>query len=322
MFEKMNSSWVGAVSALSLFLAAPLALAQDYPSKPIRFVVSSTPGTTVDNLARTLANDMSKTLGQPIVVDNKTGAGQVIGVEAVAKAAPDGYTVGIIGVDGIAMMPLSYKNMRFDPLKDVVPLATIAESRYVLASPLGRPWKTFPEFIAHAKANPGKLNYGSSAAQVRIGVLMIMQRNDLDMVHIPYAAGGTYINSLPAGTIDAGLIGEGIAVSLNARLTILGLSGAKRAASFPDVPTFTELGLPKLYGPSYSMNLPTGVPTAIRDKLNAALEAALRKPDVRSTLNKYALEVNYEGPEAARATLADRAKLYADFAKSANIAPE
>ena len=302
--------------------AAMPALAQDYPNKPVRVIVASAPGTTVDQLARLVTTEMGKVLGQPMVIENRSGAGQVIGVEAMAKAPHDGYSIGVLGVDGVALMPLSFKNLRFDPLKDVPPIASLAESRYVLTGPSSRPWKTFQEMFANAKANPGKLNYGASAPQVRFGMLVIMQQLGLDIVHIPFSSGASYLTALGAGTVDMGIAGEGTSAQLGARVRVYAITGKTRAAALPDVPTFEELGFPRVYGPAYSMNGPVGIPPAIVDKLGAAAGTVLAKPDIKASLAKIAFETTFEKADGAAKTLADRARVYAEFAAKANIVPE
>ncbi len=308
--------------AACALLASASSHAQDYPNKPIRFIVPSSAATTNDGLTRVITTEMSKLLGQPIVVENKSGANQMIGVESLARSAPDGYTVAILGVDGVAFMPIISAHMRFDPFKDIVPVATVAESRYVLAGPSARPWKSFRELMAHAKANPGKLNYGSSAPQVRYGMLLILQKLGVDIAYIPYSGGGPYLTALAAGTVDMGMAGDGTAASLGDRVQVFAITGNTRSPKLPNVPTFNELGVANVYGPTYSLFVPAGTPRPVVDKLTATMEKALQSPEVKASLEKLAFDISFEKGDAAARTLNERVKAYADFAKAIGLKPE
>lgn len=303
-------------------LLAGHAMAQDYPSRPIRFVVPSTAGASSDLLARVVATEMSKILGQPIVVDDKPGANQIIALENVIRSPADGYTVGVVGVDGVVLLPLTTKALRFDPMNDLVPVAGLAEGRYVLAGPADRPWKNFNELVAYAKANPGKLNYGSSVHQVRFPVLLLIQKLGLDVVHIPYSGGAPYLQAIVSGTIDFGIISEGRVSTMGARARLFAVTGQKRTATHPDIPTFAELNFPQVKGAGYSLSVRAGTPKAVIDKLSAAAAVALERPEVKIALNNLMLESSYEKPEVAARTLTEQARFYADFAKEVNIQPE
>ena len=298
------------------------AMAQDYPNRPIRFVVPSTAGATSDLLARVIATEMSKILGQPIVVDDKPGANQVIALENVVRSPADGYTVGVVGVDGVVLLPLTTKALRFDPMNDLVPVAGLAEGRYALAGPADRSWKNFNELVAFAKANPGKLNYGSSVHQVRFPILLLIQKLGIDVVHIPYSGGAPYLQAIVSGTIDFGIISEGRVSAMGTRARLFAVTGQRRIASHPDVPTFGELNFPQVKGPSYSLSVRAGTPVAVIDKLSAAAAVALERPEVKTALANLMLESSYEKPEVAARTLAEQARFYAEFAKSIKIQPE
>lgn len=298
-------------------------LAQDYPAKPIRFVVPTTPGSTADLVARVLGAEMSKVIGQSIVVENKPGANQIIGLELIAKlASADGYTVGIVGVDALALLPLTTKAMRFDPMKDLTMVAGVAEARYVLASPAAKPWKNFAALVSHAKANPGKLNYGSSVHQVRFPVMLVMQELGLDMLHVPYSAGRTYEQALQTGTLDLGILTEGSANRSGNEFLLFATTGQQRIAARPNVPTFAELGFPRVKGPSYAVSVRTGTPRAIIDKLANAVTATLERPETRAAMEKLYLRVVNERPDAAAKSLADTFSFYSDFAKKVDLKPE
>ena len=306
----------------AISLLAGQAMAQDYPNRPIRFVVPSTAGATSDLLARVIATEMSKIFGQPIVVDDKPGANQIIALENVARSPADGYTVGVVGVDGVVLLPLTTKALRFDPMLDLMPVAGLAEGRYVLAGSANRSWKNFSELVAFAKANPGKLNYGSSVHQVRFPIQLMIQRLGLDVVHIPYSGGAPYLQAIVGGTIDFGVISEGRVSAMGTRARLFAVTGQKRTASYPDIPTFSELNFPQVKGPSYSLSVRVGTPRAVIDKLSAAAAMALERPEVKTALANLYLESSYENPEVAAKSLGEQARFYAEFAKSINIQPE
>jgi tripartite-type tricarboxylate transporter receptor subunit TctC len=316
-------------AAALLFLGAILvvlagtAQAQGFPNKPIRMIVPTSAGATADFLARVLAPEMSRLLGQPIVVDNKPGANQIIGLEYIAKGAPaDGYTVGVVGIDGVNLLPLTTKGLRFDPMNDLVPIAALAEGNYVLASPTDRPWKSFDELMNYAKSHPGKLNYGSSVHQVRFPVLLVTQKLGLDVVHIPFSSGAAYLTAIVGGTLDFGIVGDNSAATMGARARILAVTGQNRLAAHPEVPTFTELGFPQAKGPGYGLSVRAGTPKAISDKLSAAAASALGKPEVRAAMRNLLLEPSDDKPEVLARKQSEQAKLYGDFAKGIGLQPQ
>ena len=306
-----------------LALCAATAVAQDYPNRPIRFIVPTTPGNTTDLLGRIVATETSKILGQPVIVENRTGANQLIGIEFVAKqAAADGHTAAVIGIEGLVLLPLTSRNIRFDPFKDIVPVAGLAEGRYFLASSATLPWKTFNEFIAHAKANPGKLNYGSSVVQVRLPVLMIMQTHGLDLVHIPYTGGAPYLQALLAGEVQLGIGGEGPLTGMGERIRILAVTGDQRLPAFRDSPTFAELGFSQIRGPSYMLSVRAGTSREIIDRLNAAVSRALQTTEAKTSLAKILLTATNTPPALTSKTITEQARFYADLARSIGITPK
>jgi len=296
--------------------------AQGFPTKPIRMIVPTSAGATADFLARVLAPEMSRILGQPIVVENKPGANQIIGLEYIAKGAPaDGYTMGVVGIDGVNLLPLTTKGLRFDPMNDLVPIAGLAEGRYVLASPADRPWKSFDELMDYAKSHPGKLNYGSSVHQVRFPVLLVTQKLGLDVVHIPFSSGAAYLSAIVGGILDFGVVGDNSAATMGTRARILAVTGQKRLAVHPEVPTFAELGFPQAKGPAYGLSVRTGTPKSISDKLSAAAAIALGKAEVRAALSNLLLDPTDDKPEVVARKQLDQAKLYGDFARGIDLQP-
>lgn len=198
----------------------------------------------------------------------------------------------------------------------------IAEGRLVLASATKFPWKTFNELVAHIKSNPGKLNYGSSSAAIRITTVAITRQFGLDVVYVPYSSGGPYIQALSAGQIEMGIAGVASAVAMGDRVRVLAVTGSQRRAPFLDAPTFAELKLPPLRGTSYSLNSRLGTPKAILDKIHAAVSRSLQQPEVKAALANILLEPVDESMEASARGLADLATLYGDTVRKAGIQPE
>ncbi len=317
MFRKF---YVGLVLLVGSALAT-LAFAQDYPTRTIRFVVPNSAGTAHDAMARIFAQEMSKILGQAIIVDNKPGASNLIGYEYVAKQVPpDGYTVSI-GVAGqLATLPLLFKELRFDPLKDLPPVIALAEGRLLLASAPTVPWNTFTEMVSWGKANPGKLNYGTSGATIRLQTAALMQNLGIDAIQIPYSTGALFTSGILAGDAHIGFIAEGQAVALGPKVRILALTGQSRSDSYPAVPTFAELGQPQVPGSTYTLNVPAATPKAVTEKLYSAAAKALQSADVRSQLAKIYLVVVEPTSETKR--LADMAASFAEIAKKVGLEPQ
>lgn len=314
---------------LAFLLAAAIqhfpdpALAQDFPTKPIRFIVANTPGSSPDTVARILAPEMSKALGQPIIVENKPGAGQIIGYEYVAKQVPaDGYTAAIVVVTQLATLPVLAKELRFDPTKDLQPVMGIAEGRYLFGSASRLPWKTFRELVAHAKANPGKLNYGSPSALARLTMEAFLRDLGVSVVHIPYSSTGPFYAALAAGDVQMGLVGEAQVISFGEKFRVLAVTGEQRHTAHREAPTFSELGHPKIPGFSYSLNVPLGTPRPIIDKMYAVGSRVLKLAEVRAGFAKLKLEIAEQAPDLASRTLAEQARLFGEIAKKIGLQPE
>lgn len=314
----------GTLVMLTSMLGGVTASAQDYPSKPIRLIVPSTPGTTSDVTARILAPSLSNILGQPVVVENRAGAQMIAAFEYVARQMPaDGYTLVAASPTNLVMLPLTVKNLRFDPLKDLPPVIGLVETRLALGSSATLPWKSFGEMVSHAKANPGKLNFGASSSSVRLPMEMIIRKAGLDIVHIPYTGGGAYLQALASGAdIHMGFLSEASAFNLGERFRLLAVTGAKRNPKIPDVPTFGELGFRQIPGLPYSLNVRAGTPVPIMQKLFAAASQALQQPEVRALYEKNNFVIMNEGAETAARTLAEQAAIFGEVAGQVGLRPE
>ena len=299
------------------------AAAQNFPSKPIRFVVSQTPGTPPDVLARILVPEMSRFLGEAIIVENKPGAGGIIAFEYVAKQVPaDGHTMVIVTVPGLAILPLTVKNLRFDPLKDLPPFIGLGEGRYFFGTSSKYPWKTLAELVSHVRANPGKLNYATTGANIHLISEALVRDLGLNMTRIDYGNAGPYFQALASGEVQLGVASGAFAVTLGEKFRLLVGTGDQRQAPYLDVPTFTELGLPKIPGVSYTLNVPVGIPKVALDALYSAASRTLQHSEVKARFAKLHTEIAEQTPAAAASNLAEVAKFYADMAKKIGLQPE
>jgi tripartite-type tricarboxylate transporter receptor subunit TctC len=250
-----------------------------YPSKPVRVVVAFTAGGTTDILARAVTQQMSEKLGQPFVIDNKPGGGGNIGTEFVVRAPADGYTLIVNSVGPMAVNQTLYKNLPYDPLTDLVPVVQIADVPNVLVVNPGVPAKTMEEFIAHAKANPNKLNYGSTGVGTssHLSSYMLSKRIGAETLHIPYK-GATALNDLLAGRVQFmfATIPSVISHIKAGKLRAIAVSSLQRSRSLPDVPTVAEKGFPDFSAGSwFGFFAPKGTPEPVIALLNKAVNEAL-----------------------------------------------
>lgn len=312
---------------LSVAVAAGLfsagAAPQDFPSKPIRIIAPNTPGNITDLIARIVAPEMTKSLGQPFIVEYKPGAGGVIGYEYVAKQVPaDGYTILMGCVPCLAILPATVKDLRFDPLTDIPAVIGLANTRIFFATPSTMPWKNINEMVAYVKANPGKLNFGSSAVITRLYTEAVLKQFNLSVLHVPYPATGPFVQALSTGEVHMGFVGDTTVVGMGDKLRILAVSGEQRQAPYLDIPIFSELNLP-LQSVWYTFNVRAGTPRPVLDRLYASASAALRQPDVKAQIAKLRLDVLEGGtPELAANRLAEQGKLYSEIARGIGIRAE
>jgi tripartite-type tricarboxylate transporter receptor subunit TctC len=286
----------------SVLLAAALVLAlsgagaaQDYPSRPITLVVPYAAGGGNDVMARIVAEKMSKSLGQQIVIENKGGAGGSIATRQVAKAAPDGYTLGLGGTGTLAINPTLYPNVGYDPRKDFAPVGLIATSALVVLVHPNIEAKSIAELIALAKREPGKLNYASagSGSGIHLGTELLAHMAGIKLTHIPYKGSSPALTDLLGGHVAIYLSSLPPAISLvkEGKVRALAVTGPKRSAVFPDLPTVAET-LPGYEAVlHYGIVAPAGTPQPIIAKLSAALASALAEPDVRERIAADGAEV-------------------------------
>ncbi|MBH0311527.1 Bug family tripartite tricarboxylate transporter substrate binding protein [Alcaligenes faecalis] len=283
------------VAALSALTAVPsLAAAQDYPTKPITIIVPFPAGGTLDNLTRSLAQKMSDDFKQPVIIDNKPGAGTVIGTEIVARAAPDGYTLGMVA-NSFAINPSLYDNLRYDTVKDFTPVSWVAYTPHLLVANPNVPVKSLADVIATAKSKPGELSFASFGAGTspHIAIERLKSEAKIDVLHIPYKGQAPALNDLLGGHVDMMFANtpDVLPHVKSGKLRAIALANEARLESIPDVPTFKEAGVDNMNSNSwYGVIVPSGTPAPIVDQLSAEFVRIVNLPEIRERLLAQGLE--------------------------------
>ena len=310
--------------AISFTLATGAAFAQAYPSKPIRIVVPFAAGGTSDILARAIGPKLTDAWGQPVVVENKTGANGNVGAEYVARSAPDGYTMLLSDVGAIAINPSVYPNMPFDPVKDFSPIVMVSYSPHVLAVHPSVPAATVKELIAYAKANPGKLNFANSGTggAPHLAGVDFAQRTGIQWAYIPYKGGSQAVTDVVAGQSNVlfnGMLATYPSVK-GGRLRGIAVSSAQRVPSAPELPTLIESGLPGFVTGSYQGLLAAAsTPRDIVAKLNAEITRILNTQDMKDMLAKQGTEVRADTPEQLGSFIASEKARWAKVVRDNGI---
>jgi tripartite-type tricarboxylate transporter receptor subunit TctC len=313
------------LAALALLVAMP-ATAQDYPSRPVKIVVSYAPGGSNDVVARVVAPELQKELGQSFVVENRAGASGTIGADAVAKSPADGYTL-FMGAGAHALAPSLYKKLPYDLVKDFAPVSLAATSTYVLVLNPSVPAKTLPELIALLKSKPGQLNYASAGkgTPLHLAAELFKSKTGTDIVHVPYGGDTPALNDLLAGTVQLSFMSvASTAPQIRAgKLRALAVTSAQRSDALPDLPTLSELGVEGYdVGTWWGLLAPAGTPDAIVGKLNAAMRKAVALPEVKQRFAPLGLDPRSDSPAEFAAFIKAEVARYAAIAKIAGIEPE
>jgi tripartite-type tricarboxylate transporter receptor subunit TctC len=314
------------ISLSTLFSAAAFAQ-NNYPSKPINFIVPYGAGGGADSRSRQIAQKMSVILKQPIIVDNKPGAGGNIGTEFISRAAPDGYTIGMGNFAPMAVNKTLFGNLRYDPETDLTPIILIEKGPLVLVVNPSSPYKTVQEIVAAAKAKPGTLTFSSGGigGSHQLSGELFKQSASIDMIHVPYKSGSAGLTDLMAGNVTMMFDQMYSAMpSIKAdKLRPIAITSKKRSPLLPNIPTFAEAGYPKVEVLNWQgLIAPKGTPKAIIDKLNAAANEALRDPQLRELILSQGNEIGGGSPaEFASLIKAESAK-WSAVVKTANIKPE
>lgn len=294
--------------------------AQDFPTKPITIVVPFSAGGTTDILARIVAHSLQAELKQPIVVDNRAGAAGNIGAQAVARAQPDGYTLLLGTVGTHAINAALYKKLGFDPVKDFAPLTRVANVPNLLVTNPEQPYKTVQELIAYAKANPGKVNFGSSGAgtSIHLSGELFKSMAGVDIQHVPYKGSAPALSDLLGNQI--GIMFDNMPSSIShvrsGRLRPLAVTTAKRSPELPDVPTVAESGVPGYEATSwFGMFAPANTPAPVLARLHGALIKVLSDPAVVKRIGEQGAEPVTETPEQFAAFIAAESKKWGEVVK-------
>ncbi len=319
------TSWLGrALLALAITpFAASAALAQTaWPSKPLKIIVAWPPGGAADITCRNLQQPLSEVLGQPVIIENKSGAAGVVGTEALVRSAPDGYTIGLV-ISSLASHPALTPNMPYDAGKDVKAITIVTRAPNVLLVHPSAPYKTVAELVTAAKAAPGKLSYatsGNGTAQ-HLGLEHFKLETKTDMTHVAYRGAGPALNDLVAGQIQIGMLNmAGALAHVQAgRLRALAVSSPKRSESLPDVPSLADTVPGFNFTEWFALVAPAGVPDDIIAKLHAAIVKSARTPTFAAKMKETGLELELNTPAVFQALIHAEIKKMADLVKKANI---
>ncbi len=278
------------------------AQSQPYPSRPITMLVPLQAGTAVDNVARAIAQKMSTSLGRPIIVENVPGAAGQIGTERLARAAPDGYTIGFVNDSILTMLPNLNAKLGYDPLKDLAPVSRVAGNAFGIAVNPAFPARSLAELIGQAKARPGEIHYasGGNGSPQHMAMEMLASAAGVKLTHVPYKGAAQALTDVLGGQVP--LLAQGLGVvSVQAKagkLRVLAVTGAERSPLLPEVPTVRESGIPDFeFATWFAVVAPAGTPRAIIELLNAEIVKAAAAPDVRDALVPLGYDVAPGSPE-------------------------
>jgi tripartite-type tricarboxylate transporter receptor subunit TctC len=315
-----------AAMALCLAMATPAAAQDKYPSRPIKLLVPFPAGGPVDVMARLIAQHLSSTLGQQVVIDNRPGAGSTIAGKAAATAEPDGYTLLVGSAATLAIGPTLYANAGYDPAKSFAPIAFVSSVPYVMITRPQATQKTIPELVAYAKANPGKLNFGiPNGAPPHMLAAWFRNATATEIVIVPYRGASIVITDLIGGQVDLGF--ETTSVTLGhvheGKVRALGVATASRLPDLPNVPTMIEGGVKDFTAASWTgLMAPAGTPRAIIDRLNAETNAGLNSPALQARFKQLGAIANPGTPEDFAAFIAKETPKWVTMVKLSGVQPE
>jgi len=316
-----------ALSVIVLCAGVVPAIAQDKFDKPVRILVGFAPGGTADIIARVVADKMTASIGQPVVVENRPGAIGRIVADAVKAAPPDGTLIMVMPIGPMAVVPHVYKDITYDPIKDFTPIALGATFQFAFAASPKSGAKTWPEFAAWAKANPGKADYatpGAGSLPHFFGVLL-GRGIGVEMVHVPYKGSAAYMNDLIGGQVSGAVdaIADLTELHRAGKVKVLASSGAKRSTALPDVPTFNELGVTGVEAMGwFGFFAPAKTPAPIVNALNQAINKALQSPDVAAKLSGLGMDPATGTPDQFAKIVADDYAKWGPIVKASGFKPD
>ena len=323
----MRRALLAAVAFLTLALAGNSGWAQTYPSKPIRVVVPFSPGGPADIQARWLAAQLSKSLGQQVVVDNKGGAGGIIGTQAVTSAPADGYTLLFSSVGAIAIAPYIAEKVPYNPKDDLAPVVRVVTAPTVLVTAAGSRYRSLADLVSYAKANPGKVTFASAGpgTTTHLGSELLKREAGIDMIHVPYRGAAPAITDVMTGTADVIFADAPVVMPFlkSNKLRALAIGTPARAPALPDVPTTAEGGYKgALVSTWYGLLAPAKTPRDVVAKLNGAVNAVLASPEAKAFFAEQGVQINGGTPEEFGAFIASEAKRWTTLAKSVGVKME
>ena len=315
------------VVAASVACSAGVLAQSAYPNRPIKMIVPLAVASAVDNAARIVAEKMASNMGQQIVVENQPGAAGLIGADRVAKAAPDGYTLGGFNDSIMTMLPNLYAKMPWDILRDFEPVSLVATVEWGLVANNNAPFGNAGDLIAAAKASPGKIFYssGGNGSPQHIAMALFASSAGITLTHVPYKGATQAALDVAGGRVPVGFQGLATVTSLvkSGKLKLIGVTTPKRLPQYPDVPTVSESGLPGFeFNSWFTIMAPAGTPREIVARLNAEIVKALADPDVRSKLDAQGLTVRGSSAEELGSATREQLAKYAKLIKQAGITPE
>lgn len=314
----------GALAALRV--AGPAKAQGKYPSQPVKLIVALPAGGSVDMIARTLGQRLSAALGQPFVIDNRAGGSGQIGMPAVARAAPDGYTLTVSPASFLTTNKSIFKSLAYDPEADFAPISRLVNQPLVLVVKDKQKYPTVAALIAAAKAAPGKITYASSGdgSPQHLAGLMFESRTQTKLLHVPYRGGALAINDTLAGTVDAmfAVMPEAVPHVQSGKLFALGVMSPQRSPVLPQVPTMAQSGIADLTLSAWiALLAPAKTPRPIIDQLNRAVQAAM-DAEIKAKLAESGIEVATSTPEELQKLIAADIKLHAELVKAAGLTPQ
>ena len=321
----MNLHWLARMTlAAVLALAAAVSSGQSYPSKPVRIIVPFPPGGAVDFYARVMQEPLSEALGQPVIIDNRAGASGMIGADLVAKASPDGYTLLLGNIASLAINVGIYPKMAYDPAKDFTPIMHTVDVNYVLVVHPSVPAHSVAELIAYAKANPGKLSYGSagSGSMPHLAAELMKALTGTDMVHVPYKGGGPMVTDLLGGSVQLVIADQANLMPhvKTGKLRALGVASPKRSAIYPELPTIAESGFAGYEATAWQGLVgPAGMPPDVVGRLNQTLAKVMAMPAVRERLIGGGLDPVADTPEEFGRFIRSEITKWSNVVRAGNI---
>ena len=318
--------WAAAVASALAIAFAGGALAQAYPTKPIRMVVGAAPGGTPDILARIVGPKLSELVGQPVVVDNRPGATGAIGADVVAKAPRDGYTA-MMATAPLSTIPSFYRKLPFDPVKDLAPVTLVASQALFLFVHADSPARSLSDVVALAKSKPGALSYASfgTGSPMHVVAELFQLQSGTKFIHVPYKSGGLMTTALVSGEVQLMFLGISPALPFvkAGRLRTIAVASGKRSAIAPEVPTFAEAGVPGVVVDNWLGVVTTaGTPKNAMDTLNAGIIRAVRSPEIAERIVQQGLEIVTGTPEEFGAFFRSEVAKFAKVVRAAGIEPQ